>query len=157
MYNLIRYKRREVRHGTTLLQEFPVIMLNFRAYQSRKKLGSTSAWKKKKTHYASLEVTPSSTSKEIKDAFIRLSKLHHPDVQKSSEDSTKQSTLQFQEIVEAYKVLGDPDSKNEYDLSLGLGRKVQSNNKRNIAEEYDAAGKNTWQSLRIDYVINYIV
>jgi len=48
------------------------------------------------------------TSKDIKNAYRNLSKLHHPDI--NNGDDTK-----FKEIVEAYKVLSDTKMKEEYD------------------------------------------
>ncbi|KAG5676124.1 hypothetical protein PVAND_005977 [Polypedilum vanderplanki] len=53
------------------------------------------------------------TQKEIKNAFINLSKQYHP-------DSNAKSTCDknFKEILEAYQVLSKPHSRSNYDLSL---------------------------------------
>ncbi|XP_063915192.1 dnaJ-like protein 60 isoform X2 [Zophobas morio] len=65
------------------------------------------------THYEVLKLSKNCSPKEIKSAFIKLSKQHHPDVNKS-----KQSHAKFQQINEAYKVLGKPESRRDYDLGL---------------------------------------
>ncbi|XP_061377048.1 dnaJ-like protein 60 isoform X1 [Danaus plexippus] len=66
----------------------------------------------KKSHYEVLNVRKNCTEKEIKDAFIKLSKEYHPDKNKSS-----QAQQQFVEIVEAYNVLSKPGSRSRYDLN----------------------------------------
>ena len=99
------------------------------------------SWKQKRSHYAALEVSPSSSSKEIKDSFIRLSKQFHPDLQ--PDNQVEQATERFQKIAEAYEVLGDPARKKEYDASLGLSRKPPIHSAKANADdnEYDEAGK----------------
>lgn len=66
------------------------------------------------THYYDvLGITPKATHKQIKDAFYRLSKTHHPDM---SGDIA--SVGKFQEISEAYEVLGNHFSRKKYDRGL---------------------------------------
>ncbi|XP_008192304.2 dnaJ-like protein 60 [Tribolium castaneum] len=65
------------------------------------------------THYDVLNLARNCTDKEIRSAFIKLSKEYHPDVNKS-----KQSHARFQQINEAYKVLGKRESRRNYDLGL---------------------------------------
>ena len=99
------------------------------------------SWKQKRSHYAALDVSTSSTQKEIKDSFIRLSKQFHPDLQ--PDNQVEQATERFQKIAEAYEVLGDPARKKEYDASLGLSRKPPLHSAKANAHdnEYDEAGK----------------
>lgn len=60
--------------------------------------------------YAILEVEPTATEKEIKNSFRRLSKKYHPDV------STEENAAElFDRVHNAYKELGDPESKKLYD------------------------------------------
>ena len=98
------------------------------------------SWKQKRSHYAALDVSPSSSQKEIKDSFIRLSKQFHPDLQP---DNQEQATERFQKITEAYEVLGDPARKKEYDAFLGLSRKLPIHSAKANADdnEYDEAGR----------------
>lgn len=62
------------------------------------------------THYATLGVADAATPEEIKSAYRRLAKQHHPDL---GGDVTK-----FQQISEAYEVLSDADKRAHYDHTL---------------------------------------
>jgi curved DNA-binding protein len=64
-----------------------------------------------KDYYATLGVTKSSTDKEIKQAFRKLARKHHPDVNPGD----KVAESKFKEINEAYEVLGDPPKRKKYD------------------------------------------
>jgi DnaJ homolog subfamily C member 4 len=70
-----------------------------------------------KTHYEVLKLSPTCTQNEIRDAFIKFTKLNHPD---TSSDKTSTNAQQFTEIVEAYRVLGKSESRNSYDISLTM-------------------------------------
>jgi len=61
-------------------------------------------------YYAVLGVKRDATAEEIRRAHRKLAREHHPDVNKS-EDAAKR----FQEIQEAYDVLGDEDARKKYD------------------------------------------
>ena len=60
-----------------------------------------------KDYYATLGVTKGATEKEIKQAFRKLARKHHPDVNQGD----KQAETRFKEINEAYEVLGDPGKR----------------------------------------------
>src|SRR5688500_16676488 len=64
-----------------------------------------------KDYYATLGVTKASTDKEIKQAFRKLARKHHPDVNPGD----KAAETKFKEINEAYEVLGDPAKRKKYD------------------------------------------
>lgn len=59
------------------------------------------------THYETLGVSNSATPDEIKKAYRRLASKHHPD--KGGD------TAMFQKIEEAYRVLSDPQQRQQYD------------------------------------------
>ena len=65
--------------------------------------------------YNVLGVKTTAEQKEIKDSFYKLSKEHHPDVNKK-EGAQKR----FREILEAYEILGSPDKRKEYDIQMGI-------------------------------------
>lgn len=67
-----------------------------------------------KNHYEILKIARNSSNKEIKEAFIKLSKELHPDINKSNPDTHKE----FVKLNEAYSVLSRPDKRRLYDLSL---------------------------------------
>jgi molecular chaperone DnaJ len=64
-------------------------------------------------HYDVLGVRHDATHNEIKTAFRRLARLNHPDVNPGQDAEQK-----FLEILEAYEVLGDPERRREFDLSI---------------------------------------
>ncbi|RVE51338.1 hypothetical protein evm_004018 [Chilo suppressalis] len=64
----------------------------------------------KKTHYEVLRLRKNCTEKEIKEAFIKMSKEFHPDKNKDAAAQEK-----FVQIVEAYNVLSKPGSRAKYD------------------------------------------
>src|SRR5580693_5748229 len=64
-----------------------------------------------KDYYQSLGVPRTATPDEIKQAFRKLARIHHPDVAKNK----AAGEAKFKEINEAYEVLGDPDKRRRYD------------------------------------------
>lgn len=68
-----------------------------------------------KDYYAVLGVARDASTEDIKKAFRKLARKHHPDVAKDK----KASEEKFKEINEAYEVLGDPEKRKKYD-QLGM-------------------------------------
>src|SRR2546425_7424835 len=64
-----------------------------------------------KDYYSTLGVAKTATDKEIKQAFRKLARKHHPDVNPSD----KSAEAKFKEINEANEVLGDPAKRQKYD------------------------------------------
>jgi|HubBroStandDraft_1064217.scaffolds.fasta_scaffold62221_2 curved DNA-binding protein len=64
-----------------------------------------------KDYYETLGVARTATPDEIKQAFRKLARIHHPDVAKNKAAGEEK----FKEINEAYEVLGDPDKRRRYD------------------------------------------
>ena len=65
----------------------------------------------KRDYYTVLGVSRSATEKDIKTAYRKLARKHHPDVNPGD----KKSEAQFKEIGEAYSVLSDPEKRKKYD------------------------------------------
>ena len=80
----------------------------YNIYHSKRTFHSTSPTK---CHYETLGLTKQASSDEIKNAYKRLAKEYHPDVNKSESSS-------FVEINEAYSILSDRIKKRRYDLSI---------------------------------------
>lgn len=66
-------------------------------------------------YYKILGVNRNATAKDIKTAYYNLAKTHHPDTNKSN----KGAAANFQEISEAYEVLGDVGKRRLYDKTMG--------------------------------------
>ena len=64
-----------------------------------------------KDYYTTLGVSKTASEKEIKQAFRKLARKHHPDVNPGD----KSAEAKFKEINEAYEVLGDPEKRRKYD------------------------------------------
>ncbi len=64
-----------------------------------------------KNYYDTLGVAKNATEKEIRSAYRRLARKHHPDVNHGDTNAE----AKFKEINEAYQVLSDADSRKKYD------------------------------------------
>jgi curved DNA-binding protein len=64
-----------------------------------------------KDYYATLGVAKTATDKELKQAYRKLARKFHPDVNPGD----KSAEAKFKEINEAYEVVGDPDKRKKYD------------------------------------------
>jgi curved DNA-binding protein len=65
-----------------------------------------------KDYYEVLGVPKTATQDEIRKAFRKLARVHHPDVSKDK----KKAEEKFKEINEAYEVLGDKEKRGKYDM-----------------------------------------
>ena len=70
-----------------------------------------------KDFYQVLGVPEKASQDEIKKAYRKLAKTHHPDANRGDEKAAER----FKEIGEAYSVLSDPDKRKQYDQMRKLG------------------------------------
>jgi curved DNA-binding protein len=73
---------------------------------------------KYRDYYEVLGVPRTASAEDIKRAYRRLARQHHPDLKPASERAG--AAERFKEINEAYEVLGDTDKRARYD-TLGAG------------------------------------
>jgi len=67
-----------------------------------------------KDYYAVLGIPRDASAKDIKRAWIKATKLHHPD-KAASPDARPAAEKKMASINEAYEVLGDPELKEKFD------------------------------------------
>jgi curved DNA-binding protein len=77
---------------------------NFGLYSRRTKV-------EYKDYYKVLGLAKSATEKEIKAAYRKLARKHHPDMNQGN----PKAEARFKEIGEAYEVLSDPEKRKRYD------------------------------------------
>ncbi len=81
-------------------------------------------------YYTILEIKKNASSDEIKSAYRKLAKEHHPD--KTGGDDTR-----FKQINEAYETLKDPQKRNQYDNPQPQGQySYNTQNMNNMFEEF---------------------
>ncbi|HYB97498.1 MAG TPA: DnaJ C-terminal domain-containing protein [Vicinamibacterales bacterium] len=75
-----------------------------------------------KDYYTTLGVSKTATDKEIKQAFRKLARKYHPDVNPGD----KGAETRFKEVNEANEVLSDPEKRKKYD-ELGANWRAYEN------------------------------
>ncbi len=93
------------------------------------------------SHYETLGVSESASAEEVRSAFRKIAREHHPDV--SSSVASKEAFLLAKE---AYEVLSDPDSRRTYDLTLGHSRQSEANRRRAQQQSTDKAKRRVQQA-----------
>ncbi|MGN7611241.1 DnaJ C-terminal domain-containing protein [Magnetococcales bacterium HHB-1] len=61
-------------------------------------------------YYRTLQVSPDATQAQVRQAYRRLARLHHPDLNHSPFAEER-----FKKLGEAYETLGNPDKRAQYD------------------------------------------
>ena len=62
--------------------------------------------------YEILEISKTASRSEVKNAFYKQAKIHHPDL-------TRSTSAEFNKLKEAYDILIDEDKRYQYDLKKG--------------------------------------
>src|SRR5437016_3572764 len=75
-------------------------------------------------YYEILGVPRTASAKEIKDAYRKLARKYHPDME-SNASKKKASEDKFKEINEANEVLGDHENRKKYDRLSAQGKNGQ--------------------------------
>ena len=71
--------------------------------------------------YYRLGVAPSASAEEIRGAYLRLARIHHPDFHTEAA-ARRSNEREMQSINEAWAVLGDPARRREHDERMRLSR-----------------------------------
>ncbi len=75
-----------------------------------------------KDYYSTLGISKTASAKDIKQAFRKLARKHHPDVNPGD----KAAEAKFKEVNEANEVLSDPEKRKKYD-ELGANWRAYEN------------------------------
>ncbi len=94
-----------------------------------------------KDFYRILNVDEDASYDEIKRSYRVLAKRYHPDVSGGNEES-------FKEITEAYKVLSDSSSREDYDTALKDLRGGTGALSSYLTREYEIEGKNLGRFMK---------
>ena len=104
--------------------------------------------KRRLNPYEVLGLSPSCSEKEIKTAFRRLAREHHPDVVDDDSANGK-----FVEIREAYEILIDPKKRSRFDSRFERGARSHGNtgfSERFQGPHVSARGARFAESLNLD-------
>jgi curved DNA-binding protein CbpA len=71
-----------------------------------------------KNYYCILDIEPSASQKEIREAYRKLAFQYHPDKNLGNPSANEK----MQEINEAYVILSNPSKRKYYDLPLGYNQ-----------------------------------
>ncbi len=74
------------------------------------------------TYYETLGVSKDASEKDIRQAYRRLARQHHPDLNPNDDEAERQ----FKKINEAYEVLSDADSRKKYDRYGDMWRQADN-------------------------------
>lgn len=86
---------------------------------------------KSKNHYDTLKINPHATQNEVKSAYYKLTLQYHPDKNKSEHAKQK-----FQDISDAYEVLGNHEQRKIYDRKMLLRRPTVSTTTQEPVSHY---------------------
>ncbi len=91
----------------------------------------TVRWFSSKCHYEILGIQRDATPEQIKAAYYRLAKMHHPDAQQTS-----QGTELFGTMASAYETLMDEEKRYAYDLEKGYLNAVDVDRMEDLRTRY---------------------
>uniref|UniRef100_A0A1A9VQS2 J domain-containing protein n=1 Tax=Glossina austeni TaxID=7395 RepID=A0A1A9VQS2_GLOAU len=98
--------------------------------------------KDSQNYYDVLNVRRDCSGKEIRSAFLELSKKYHPDVSVSVKSNPKDAE-KFVKIYEAYQTLSKPKMRKEYDNLLLQG--VRSSERRIVEDPSNTTVHGSWE------------
>eukprot|EP00262_Sarcandra_glabra_P005419 TRINITY_DN16_c0_g1_i1.p1 TRINITY_DN16_c0_g1~~TRINITY_DN16_c0_g1_i1.p1 ORF type:complete len:198 (+),score=10.58 TRINITY_DN16_c0_g1_i1:186-779(+) len=106
---------------------------------------SSVATSAQQSFYELLGISESVGMSEIKQAYKQMARKYHPDV--SPPDQTKEYTMRFIQVQEAYETLSDPMTRAVYDRNLARGLHFAFSARKRYDEGMEERGewKIRWQ------------
>ncbi|MBF0121118.1 MAG: DnaJ domain-containing protein [Desulfobacterales bacterium] len=92
-------------------------------------------------YYNTLKISEDSSFEQIKQSYRVMVKQYHPDTQHG--DSS-----QFRKVTQAYKVLSNPESRNDYDKTLLNFKKKNSSFQDYLSNRYPVQGKHMLRMIK---------
>ena len=87
----------------------------------------------RKDYYLLLGISRGESPNGIRKAFRDLARRHHPD------HAGPAGTPMFRDVVEAYRVLSDPQRRREYDAEQGTPTRIHTSGSANVRKARDHA------------------
>ena len=100
-----------------------------------------------KDYYQILGVSPDASQQEIKQAYRKLARQYHPDVNPGDESAEER----FKEISEAYQVLSDPEQRRKYDEMRTDYQRWQQTGGRRQDFDWNAWAAQPGEGPRVQY------
>ena len=98
-----------------------------------------------KDYYEILGVDRKATDQEIKSAYRKAARKHHPDLHAKSDKSAEEE--KFKEVNEAYAALGNPEKRAQYDK---LGENMRSGQEWQSASDMGNQASRSWDQASPD-------
>jgi DnaJ-class molecular chaperone len=111
----------------------------------RRNITTTAILSKQRSYYEILGLQSDCSSRDIKNAYINLSKKHHPDKNPGQFENDKV----FKQIQEAYSVLSKAHSRENYDLTLRGIHTVSYVTKDTVHRPWESQ-ENRYQDIKSD-------
>jgi len=90
------------------------------------------------THYDTLGIEVDASDDEVRRAFRQLTMKYHPD--RFTGDKREQAEERFQNITEAFNVLGRPELREKYDREISKGGEGRAMDRAEIARKLASKG-----------------
>lgn len=103
-------------------------------------------------YYDILKVSKKASNAEIKSAYRKLARKHHPDVNGGDEEKA----LEFSKIAKAYEILGNPKERAEYDKKL-LQTQYSASNGENSVFSSENPHARRWRQMVYERRYNEII
>lgn len=105
-------------------------------------------------YYEILKISSKASNVEIKSAYRRLARQHHPDVNGGADEG--KAALEFARVAKAYEILGNPQARAEYDKKLLRQQFNRSGGGASVLDSENAHARR-WRRMAYDRHYNEII